>query len=98
MFKNRWVAVLFVAYLFIGFGAAYAADSADTAGQTLHIDIPVKLAKASVVLNIDHLAVMGDMPFAIGHMALFANHTQRLEYQRENYRRLSLGCGSCDAR
>ena len=76
MFRNRWLSVLFVSYFFIGFGPVLAANSADVkaeqAEQTLHIDIPVKLEKANVVLNIDHLAFMGDMPIAIGHLFLLA--------------------------
>ncbi|MGD0887124.1 MAG: DsrE family protein [Thermodesulfovibrionales bacterium] len=75
MFKTRWLVVLFVTYFFISFGSVCPTDGADVmAGQTLHIDIPVKLDKANVVFNIDHLALMGDMPFSLGHLNLVANH------------------------
>ncbi|PJD95059.1 MAG: sulfur reduction protein DsrE [Parachlamydia sp.] len=41
--------------------------------QTLHIDIPVKLEKANVVFNIDHLAKMGDLPYPIAHLDILNN-------------------------
>jgi hypothetical protein len=37
-----------------------------------HIDVPVKLEKANVVFDIDHLALNGDMPFFLGDMDLLA--------------------------
>jgi intracellular sulfur oxidation DsrE/DsrF family protein len=61
--------------LLICFGAAVPATSADvSAVHSLHIDIPVKLERADVVFNVDHLALLGDMPFAIAHMDLLAKH------------------------
>jgi hypothetical protein len=35
-------------------------------GQTLRIDVPVKLEKANVVFDIGKLVLNGDMPFFIG--------------------------------
>lgn len=76
MSKNRRLVVLFAACLSTGVvSPARAQDSADVkAEQPLRIDIPVRLEAANVVLNIDHLAFAGDMPFAIGHLGLFAKH------------------------
>ncbi len=75
MFKNRWLTILFVTFFSSVLGTVPAADSADVkADQTLHIDIPVKLEKANVVFNIDHLAFMGDMPYAMRHVSQLAKH------------------------
>jgi hypothetical protein len=41
-------------------------------GQTLRIDVPVKLEKANVVFDIGKLVLNGDMPFFIGDMDLLA--------------------------
>jgi intracellular sulfur oxidation DsrE/DsrF family protein len=69
MSKNRWFAVPVVISLISL--STYAADGVGAkADKPLHIDIPVKLEKANVVLNIDHLAFVGDMPIAIGHLGL----------------------------
>jgi intracellular sulfur oxidation DsrE/DsrF family protein len=52
----------------------YAADSADlTAGQTLHIDIPVKIESANVAIDMGHLVFEGDAPFALGDLHLLAD-------------------------
>jgi intracellular sulfur oxidation DsrE/DsrF family protein len=63
----------FVTGLLVILGLAYeglSTTKTPEADDALHIDIPVKLAKANVVLNIDHLAFAGDMPIAIGHLGL----------------------------
>jgi intracellular sulfur oxidation DsrE/DsrF family protein len=44
------------------------------AEQTLHIDVPVKLEKANVVFNIDHLALLGDIHVTMRHISLLAKH------------------------
>ncbi len=73
MFKNKWLAVLFTICMSLGFNAARAADAADLkTGQPLHIDIPVKLEQANVVLNIDRVATVGDMSIAVAHLGLLA--------------------------
>jgi intracellular sulfur oxidation DsrE/DsrF family protein len=41
-------------------------------GQTLRIDVPVKLEKANVVFDIGKLVLNGDMPFFIGDIDLLA--------------------------
>lgn len=69
MLNNRWLVFLFVTYFFINFGAVCATDSVDVkAEQTLHIDIPVKLEKANVVFNVDHLAFMYNKVIQIGNL------------------------------
>jgi len=74
MFKNRWLVTLFVTSFFISFVALHARNSADSKPvQTLHIDVPVKLDKANVVVDIGHLVLVGDMPFFIGDMDLLAS-------------------------
>src|SRR6516165_4117611 len=74
MSKTRSVAVVLVAGFFIGFGATYLGGRADAQGdQALHIDIPVKLEKANVVLDIGHMVLNGDMPFFLGDMDLLAS-------------------------
>lgn len=45
--------------------------------HTLHIDIPVKLAKANVVVDVGHLLDVGDMPFVLGDMRLLASDISR---------------------
>jgi intracellular sulfur oxidation DsrE/DsrF family protein len=41
--------------------------------RAIRIDVPVKLDKANVVFNMDHLAFSGDMPVGIKYMHLLAN-------------------------
>ena len=75
MFASGWSRVLCVATLFVGVGAVYPEDKAGVrSDRSLHIDIPAKLDKeANVAFNIDRLALNGDMPFALGHLALLVN-------------------------
>jgi len=70
MVKSRRIMILLVTCFFIAFGADRAVNSAE---QPLRIDIPVKIERAKVVFNIDHLAFNGDMPIALGHLFLLAN-------------------------
>jgi len=73
MFKNRFV-VLFAIVASLGVSAVYAADSADVnAGQTLHIDIPVKIQSANVAIDMGHLVFAGDAPFALRDLHLLAD-------------------------
>lgn len=77
MLKNRWAMAIMAmtTKFFLFFATVYAADSMDTRSeQTLHIDVPVKLEKANVVFNIDHLALFGDMPFPIAHLNILNNN------------------------
>jgi intracellular sulfur oxidation DsrE/DsrF family protein len=76
MFKCRRIMVVLVTCYFIGFGGVHAAQSAEVkdaqAEQTIHIDVPIKLEKANVVFNMDHLAFAGDVPIGIKYMDLLA--------------------------
>jgi intracellular sulfur oxidation DsrE/DsrF family protein len=74
MSKARWPVVLLGTFLLIAFSAVHAGNSARAQdGHTLHIDIPVKLDKAKVVVDFGHLVKVGDMPFFIGDMQLLAS-------------------------
>ena len=71
MSKTRSLVALLVVGVFVCFAAPYSRDRAEAQGnQVLHIDIPVKLEKANVVLDIGHLVLNGDMPFFLGDMDL----------------------------
>jgi len=74
MFASKKITVVSVVSLFIGFGAISPAGSASAkADQTLHIDIPVKIEKANVAIDMGHLVFAGDSPFALGDLHLLAN-------------------------
>jgi intracellular sulfur oxidation DsrE/DsrF family protein len=74
MFKTKRFAVLFIVCSFFCFNLECTAESASAkTAETLHIDIPVKLAQANVVFNIDHWALMGNKSIALGHLSLLAN-------------------------
>ena len=49
-------------------GESLQTQDKDKSDQSLHIDVVVKLERGNVVFNIDHLALFGDMPFAIAHI------------------------------
>lgn len=73
MFRNKWILALIAANFFFSLSAGYAADMTGAKpDQTLHIDIKVTLEKANVVFDVDHLALMGDMPFSIAHIGLLS--------------------------
>jgi len=73
MLQNRWLKVLLAASFLMSFGAVYARDGGVVkAGDALHIDIPVKLDKANVVLDIGHAVMLGDTAFFIGDIHLLA--------------------------
>ena len=71
MFRNRWLVVC-IACVFMSIGAI-AQDTVDEkSGEMLHIDIPTKLEKANVVIDMGHLVFGGDMPFALGDINLLS--------------------------
>ncbi len=74
MFKYRFFAVLMAVILFLGLGHERRAQGteANDVKQAIHVDIPVKLEKANVVFNMDHLAFAGDMPIGMKYMDLLA--------------------------
>jgi intracellular sulfur oxidation DsrE/DsrF family protein len=47
--------------------------------QALHIDIPVKLESANVVVDVGNLVLSGDMPFVLGDL-----HTLASDYSEDN--------------
>ena len=47
----------------------------------IQIDIPVKLEKADVVFNMDHLAFSGDLPIGIRYMHLLAKRFEEMGTQ-----------------
>ena len=58
MFRNRWLVVC-IACVFMSIGAI-AQDTVDEkSGEMLHIDIPTKLEKANVVIDMGHLVFGG---------------------------------------
>lgn len=74
MFTKRWLMVLLLTCFLVGLGPAFKAGSASAqAGPALHIDVPVKLDKGNVVVDIGHLVLVGDMPFFVGDIHLLAS-------------------------
>jgi intracellular sulfur oxidation DsrE/DsrF family protein len=72
--KKRFWPMLLLTCLSIGFAPAYKGGTAGAqTGQPLHIDVPVKLDKANVVIDVGHLVRVGDMPFFIGDIHLLAS-------------------------
>jgi len=69
---DRWIKIA----VFAGLGLAvmaWAAESQDAKPPPpIHIDIPVKLEKANVVFNLDHLVFTGDLPLGLKAMSQFA--------------------------
>ena len=77
MFKYKWLMILFAAFLCTHYGiTAHSAESAASnemrIESAIHIDVPVRLEKADVVFNMDHLAFAGDLPIGIRYMDLLA--------------------------
>jgi len=74
MLVSKWRQVVFVICVFLGFGALYAGDNARAqSDQQLHIDVPVKLEKANVVVDVGHSVYLGDTLFFIGDIGLLAS-------------------------
>jgi intracellular sulfur oxidation DsrE/DsrF family protein len=72
MFRNKCLVILAIS-LCLNF-SALAQDSAPAnAEEPLHIDIPTTLEKANVVIDFGHAVFGGDMPFALGDIALLAS-------------------------
>jgi intracellular sulfur oxidation DsrE/DsrF family protein len=78
MSQRRGLTPLLAALLLIGIGAALARANAQT-GQALRIDIPVKLEKGNVVVDVGHLVLLGDMPFVLADLHILAN-----DYKADN--------------
>ena len=71
MFTTRCLTLLYVTCLFMNVGTLCAQESGG-AEAPLHIDIPVKLESAKVVMDVGHLVMVGDMPFFIGDLNILA--------------------------
>jgi hypothetical protein len=73
MSKRRWLTGLFLIVFLISMGAVFARSRATAqTGQALHIDVPVKLEKANVVMDIGHMVMVGDTPFFMGDLRMLA--------------------------
>ena len=58
--------------------ASLSAQGASTQSRhSIKVDVPVKLEKANVVFNMDHLAFSGDMPVGIKYMHLLASRFEK---------------------
>ncbi len=68
---NRCSAVLVVVSALAAFPGEVLAQAGGAPEIT--IDVPVKLQKAKVVFNMDHLAFQGDLPVGVKYMGLFAD-------------------------
>jgi intracellular sulfur oxidation DsrE/DsrF family protein len=75
MSKRRWLAGLFVVLSLIGASALFARMSvAQETAKPLHIDVPVKLAKWNVVVDVGHWVPVGKPPFLTGDIQLLASN------------------------
>ena len=74
------VALLLVAADWQPVSLAAEGGSAQSA-QGIQVDIPVKIKKANVVFNMDHLAFAGDLPIGIRYMHLLAKRFEEMGTQ-----------------
>lgn len=73
MLTKKWLSILLVVCVAIGCSTVCSQESAAANGEAaLHIDIPTKLNKANVAVDVGHLVFVGDMPFVLGDMKLLA--------------------------
>jgi intracellular sulfur oxidation DsrE/DsrF family protein len=74
MFHRRRLAALVLACSSVSLGAVWVAKgTAANPDAPLRIDIPVKLEKGNVVVDVGHLVMApGDMPFLLGDINLLA--------------------------
>jgi intracellular sulfur oxidation DsrE/DsrF family protein len=83
MLNRKWLEVLFVVCC-ISVAAVYAKISTAAAqDQGLHVDIPTKLEKAKVVIDLGHLVFNGDAPFALGDINLLATNLREWNAQAQ---------------
>jgi intracellular sulfur oxidation DsrE/DsrF family protein len=74
MLRSRWFVILVLVFAFVSLGAVWAARSIPgKADSALHIDIPTTIEKANVAVDMGHLVLNGDMPFALGDINLLAS-------------------------
>jgi intracellular sulfur oxidation DsrE/DsrF family protein len=70
MTRYKLLALLYAAWFVIATGSLRAQDNSESA---LHIDIPTRLEKANVVIDLGHAVFNGDMPFALADANLLAS-------------------------
>jgi len=81
MLNKRWLVALFVVCC-VSFAAVYARTSTAAAQDpALRVDIPTKLEKANVVVDMAHLTFNGDAPFALGDINLLATNLREWNTQ-----------------
>ena len=68
---KKWLVSLIVICLFVV--GDMRSDAGSQTEPALHIDIPVKLEKANVVVDAGHAVFVGDMPFLLGDVGILAN-------------------------
>jgi len=73
MSVKKWLVSLLVICSFIVGDMRSGATPGSQTEQALHIDIPVKLGKANVVVDAGHAVFVGDMPFLLGDVGILAN-------------------------
>ena len=71
MIKKTWL-MFFAGSAFLALSTAPQARPDENTGTALHIDIPTRLEKANVVIDMAHLVFGGDDPFALGDIHLLA--------------------------
>ncbi len=72
MFRNKWLIAVFLA-ICLGISTVYTRISiASTQEPALHIDVPTKLEKANVVIDMGHLVFNGDAPSALADIDFLA--------------------------
>jgi intracellular sulfur oxidation DsrE/DsrF family protein len=86
---NALILVVITTILFSGktFAVEAAAENSEP-----HIDIPVKIQKANVVFNMDHLAFSGDQPIGLKYMKMLKER-----YEREKIKGQIIGVFHSDA-
>jgi intracellular sulfur oxidation DsrE/DsrF family protein len=70
MTRRRFLSVLFAIVALAGNTSLHAQDST----PILRIDVPTKLDKAHVVVDVGHLVLNGDMPFVLGDVNLLSDN------------------------
>lgn len=74
MSKHKTLSLLLAVCAAVACGSAFAQSAATPANEAaLHIDVPTKLNKANVVVDMGHAVFNGDTPFALGDIKLLAS-------------------------
>ena len=71
---KRTVSILLAVCAAVACGTLSAQNAAGAGNEAaLHIDVPTKLNRANVVVDMGHAVFGGDMPFALGDIKLLAS-------------------------